>query len=114
MHTIEQVYNFNRTIHTESRADGKDDVNLSSNTVIIDAEEIVVPTSIGMSALEVSEILSAIHPSSGAQQRRRVPQNSAHPKGRDARSSFMQRLTRLVSENIDVNAVSELVNSLLR
>lgn len=113
LHTVEQLY-----VATQGdAADPHDPAELSPpTTVMIDPDEILVPTSIGMSAIEVSDILSAVQPPSRPKSRQRAPElpTSKVAKQRSAHSTFMEGLTRLVTDRVDLSGVHDLVNTLLR
>jgi hypothetical protein len=117
IHTVEQVY-ASRQATNDDELTGPDTAGVdNSQSIFIDSDEIIVPTSIGLSANEVSEILSAVQPSTTpAKSRRRggeLPSARA-TKQRNARSTVVDKLTRMITGHVDLAAVSDLVNTLLR
>lgn len=115
IHTVEQVYAHQHVTRRDSLG-GLDEHDVdTTQSKAIDSEEIVVPSSIGLSAGEVSEILSAVQSTSQAKSRRRGPElpSARTAKQRNSRSAFMEKLTRLVTENVDIAGVSDLVRTLL-
>lgn len=118
MHTVEQVYAYRQATNENDELAGRASTEMDySQSVFIDADEIIVPTSIGLSANEVSEILSAVQPASTpAKSRRRGAElpSARAAKQRNARSTALDKLTRMITGHVDFAGVTDLVNTLLR